>query len=342
MREVLGLALRSAEYCLRRGSLLSAPAQLSLEPTNHCNFRCSFCPQSNPRHLDGRSGKMSLAQCRDLLERAVRDFFPRRVTRKVSFTHDGEPFLNEDFPEFLRLAAGLGYRIKFASNGYLLRPDVVDSLLADRVRFNPCVDFCSDRALFESCRGTPGSWEVVLRNLRHCVQRAEETGGAIFLDICDISAWKVVDPSERAWRLAELRSLLGLTGSTAGVALSPRRFHNMTGDIRLGPAGAGKRDGYHLCPYPWFNFNVTWDGTVVACCRDLDSKTVLGNVFSTDSLREIWNGGPYAALRRSLSAGHPQEIEACRGCDLPWDSTRWSAGYVLLTLRRRILRSGRG
>ena len=339
MHGVLQLAYNGLEYLLKKKQLSSPPVQISIEPTNICNFRCSFCPQSDPGHRTANPGKMSLARCRDLLQRAIRDFYPDPRNRKVSFTHDGEPFVNEEFIGFLQEAARLQYIIKFASNAYLARREYVDTLVSSRVKFNICVDFTAEREIFERCRGFEGSYEVVLENLRYLLSKARDTG-LIFVDICDISGYYIEDPEEREALFVKLKDMFqGL--NSRNVQFSRRIFHNMAGAVRLPSprsTGGGK---YRLCPYPWFNMNITWNGDVVPCCRDLDSRTILGNVFEVDSLWDIWNSQQYKLLREALIAKRLQEIASCRACDLPYDDRRWRAGYVLETLKARLLRSGR-
>ncbi len=334
-----GKLLRNGySYYSRRTKLGPAPVQVSIEPTNICNFRCKFCPQSMSEHADTPRGRMSLERCRELLERIAGQFYPDRQARKVSFTHDGEPFVNPDFPAMLLAASELGYRIKFASNGSLATREVVDSLLEQGVRFNICVDFCADAGTFEAIRGPAGSYATVLENLRHLMLRARETG-AVSVDVCDITGYTTVSLTEREQNLRKLESMFD--GLKSGrTRFSSRLFHNMTGKIGL-PGQAVRRGRYRVCPYPWFNLNIAWDGCVVACCRDLKGETVLGNVFATDSLWDIWNGEPYRRLRAHLAAGQPGKEKACAGCDLPWDRSRWKAGYLLRTVASRLLRLGR-
>lgn len=333
-----GLLRNGYAYYRHLKTLGSPPVQVSIEPTNICNFRCAFCPQSTPEHADTPRGRMTLERCRELLGRVAEQFYPKPADRKVSFTLDGEPFINHDFPAMLQVASELGYKIKFASNGSLVTPEVIDSLLERGVRFNICVDFCADARMFESIRGPAGSHAIVLENLRHLMHRARETD-AVSLDVCDITGYTTASQTESKKNLQELQRLFdGL--SSERTRFSSRLFHNMTGKIDI-PGQQVRRGRYRVCPYPWFNLNIAWDGSVVACCRDLCGETVLGNVFETDSLWNIWNGEPYQKLRASLANRQPGKVKTCAGCDLPWDNSRWKPRYVLQMVASRLLRLGR-
>ena len=70
------------------------------------------------------------------------------------------------------------------------------------------------------------------------------------------------------------------------------------------------------------------NGDVVACCRDLEHRTVLGNLFQEDLLT-IWNGERYRALRANLASGNPGGNAACRDCDMPWDGDKLGLRHML-------------
>jgi iron-sulfur cluster protein len=59
---------------------------------------------------------------------------------------------------------------------------------------------------------------------------------------------------------------------------------------------------------------------VVACCRDLRSEYVIGNLLE-EPAREIWNGPRMAALRRALVERRPEAIGVCASCDVPWSGS---------------------
>ena len=62
--------------------------------------------------------------------------------------------------------------------------------------------------------------------------------------------------------------------------------------------------------------------------RDLERQAILGNLFE-QSLDEVWNGELYQALRKSLANARPEDHEACRSCDRPHDSSKFSASNIM-------------
>jgi len=58
---------------------------------------------------------------------------------------------------------------------------------------------------------------------------------------------------------------------------------------------------------------VNWDGKVQACCPDIGSKLLLGNM-NHSSLVEIWNGEPAKELRQSLLDKSAFNLDPCKTC----------------------------
>lgn len=310
-------------YWLKLHKPLGPPIQFSIEATNRCNFRCVFCPQSNPEHKNRRPvGELTIENFRVFLEKVKK---VKSGNSKLSICLDGEPLMNRSFVEFVKLANEAGFCARFSSNGRLFLPAVTDALMKNL--FIASIDFASEAAAFETMRGRIGDFEIVLDNLRYLVKRASENRN-IGVEIVDVTHFDGhVAPEE------SLRSMRQMFPSELprNIRFWSRQFHNFGGHL-----GAGVKGGYRLCPYPWVAFNVAWNGDVVACCRDTEGKTVLGNVFREDILT-IWRGKAFVEMRKALIEQRPQDVVACRGCDMPFsaDGARWRIGYLLSSLLRR-------
>jgi MoaA/NifB/PqqE/SkfB family radical SAM enzyme len=67
------------------------------------------------------------------------------------------------------------------------------------------------------------------------------------------------------------------------------------------------------CPLPWIGTSVTENGDVTPCCGG--TSMVLGNLRE-QSFDEIWNGGPYQKLRRTVNSKNP--LPLCANCPAVW------------------------
>ncbi len=312
-------------YRFTRSTFLSYPPfQYTIEPTNVCNLSCSFCPQSDPGHHKLRShGKLTVDHFQLFLDR-VKEAAPGND--KINLTLDGEPFLNRDMITFIEMISKAGYVAVFASNGTLLDRSTIDRLSQSGV-FHISIDFAADEQTFETIRGQKGHYFVVLDNLRYLAEKAK-TRPDIHLRINDIAPFAGSEPKAS---LSQLRALFD-GDLRSHVRFTSRQFHNFCGHLPY----EKDEEHYHLCPYPWTQLAVTYDGDCVACCRDTAARTILGNVFEK-SIMEIWNGGPYRQLRHNLLERKPELNQACKNCDLPYSGgeKRWRIGYMLNSLLRR-------
>jgi radical SAM protein with 4Fe4S-binding SPASM domain len=251
-------------------------------------------------------------------------------TRIIHWTLDGEPFMNKRFAEVVEEAVALGFDTHhFATNAFLMTLDRLYEFPAEGQRYFLTPDFCSDAAYFEHYRGTPGSWRRVRENL---LAALKDPGLSHFqFKVTDISSYTIRDEAELERRFEALKALFP---ESDRISFYRRTYHNAAG---FSPIDETKRKGkYHLCPYPWYSFVIASNGDVVSCCRDLEHKTVLGNLFEQD-FEEIWNGERYQALRRDLIEGRPESQAACAGCDMPHDNSKFSMANLAKTAVHRML-----
>lgn len=325
MRKILHLLKLGWSYKIAKATVLSYPPyQYTIEPTNECNLKCDFCPQSDPDHHNRRPvGKLTPENLSLFLDRIDR---ASRANRNLNFTLDGEPFINKDFISFIVMAAERGYFSVFASNGIFINSANADRLIAAGP-FRASIDFASDEKIFEKIRGEKGHYDRVLRNLLYLCDKSMDNPG-VHVDIHDISSYGGADPVES---LAKMRAMFP-EDLPSRIRFDSRQFHNFCGHLEGPPA----RDDYRICPYPWTQMAVTWNGDCVPCCRDTVGRSVLGNVFE-DEIMTIWNGELYRRFRQNLIDRHPEKNPACRDCDLPYSGAepRWKPTYIIRSLMGR-------
>lgn len=126
------------------------------------------------------------------------------------------------------------------------------------------------------------------------------------------------------------------TSSASSDGGGSRSFHNATGHVDgIREHKQASASGYNLCPYPWTSLVVASNGDVVACCRDLQHKTVLGNLLEQE-LDKIWNNRAYQALRLALKEERPACAAACANCDMPFDTGKFKLSHLVRTAVNRL------
>jgi radical SAM protein with 4Fe4S-binding SPASM domain len=316
----LGLA-----YKVKKATKLSFPPyQYTIEPTNICNLKCSFCPQSNPEHKDLREkGYLSVENFKLFLDK-ITDI--GGSNRNLNLTLDGEPLLNPSFIDLIEVTCERGYFPVFASNGTRLNKEITDRFIKAGP-FRVSIDFASDENIFESIRGKKGHFKLVRENLNYLIECARNNPN-VQVDIYDISTFAGADPNSS---LAKMQALFP-SNLPGNIKFLSRQFHNFCGHL----SSQFDADDYRLCPYPWSQMAVAWNGDCVACCRDTMARTVLGNIYK-ESISDIWNGDKYQRFRGNLIIRHPERNAACKDCDLPYSigKKRWKVSYILRSLLGR-------
>lgn len=322
---ILNLTRFLVDWKFRKTGITSnLPLEVSVEVTNVCNFTCSFCPQSSPNHFDAVPRTYLDPDTAERILLQVREMGYDKSL--IHWTLDGEPFVNKAFPQICEVARKHGFTNHyFASNMSLMTLECARSLPRG-VQYTLTVDYCGDQEYFEKFRGTPRSWKKVGDNIRDIL--ADDTLGHIRFEVKDISSYSIENPNELKELGLKLRAALPPSDR---LRFFSKTFHNMTGF--LDKSGSGER--YQLCPYPWSSLTISANGDVVACCRDLDHKTVLGNLFE-EHLKDIWNGEKYQRLREDLAAEKPDAQAACAGCDLPYDPSKFTIRNQAYALFHRL------
>jgi radical SAM protein with 4Fe4S-binding SPASM domain len=306
---------------LKQIKLRYQPIQVTIEPTNVCNFTCSFCNQNDPDHFSKRqAGRIDIQDYEIILDKIKNSCLNLRT---LSLTLDGEPTLHKDFPEMIKKANEKGFFVRFSSNGTR-----IDRAFLEKTRnlsYLISVDFSIDKDGFEKYRGNNGSWSLVNKNLKMMVDYLSVNKN-LYLEIFENSAY--YDGLNKA--RANLKRMKECFGKIPRLIYDLRRYHKLLNE----QSHDASNNGYYGCYYPWTSLNVAWNGDVVTCCRDLDGKYNLGNILQS-SIEEIWNGQKYLHLRDSILKQRLQSIPSCRSCDLPYDSQRNSWDYTIQKIFRK-------
>ncbi|MEW5946474.1 MAG: radical SAM/SPASM domain-containing protein [bacterium] len=305
-------------YRMKKTTLNYPPIQVSIEPTNVCNFKCSFCNQSDPDHFALRkAGKISLQDYETVLDKIKNECANVNI---ISLTLDGEPALHKDLPRMIEKANQKGFFVRFSSNGALIDRAFLQK--TGNLSYLISVDFSLDKSGFEKNRG---DWPLVEANLKDSVAYLGVNKN-LRLEIFENSAYYAGQDGAAS----NLRLMKKHFGKTPGLTYGLRVYHKIIDGKPPVPSG-GK---YYGCFYPWTSLTVAWNCDAVTCCRDLDGKYVLGNLLQS-SIDEVWNGKKYLLLREAILKRDLEPIPSCASCDLPYDDRRNSWNYIIRKVSRK-------
>jgi hypothetical protein len=278
------------------------PEIVQIESTNICNAKCTFCPRDE---MHRRQGVMSF----ELFRKIVDECAELGITH-VRVHNYGEPFIDRRLVEKVRYAKSKGIaEVGMISNGSLITEAVARGMIeAGLDAINISVD-ASGREVFERTR-IGLNYDKVIANIERVVRIRGELGKR---------RPKLILSFVRQNNSADEQAFIEHWRRIAD-KIHVTDLHNWAGTLNQ------DSDVNYPCYRPWLTFTALWDGRVSLCCADFDGRTILGDL-NTSTIRDIWNGPAYRAVRREhLESGGP---DICRSCDLPRkDSTLWITKLV--------------
>lgn len=309
-------------------------SHIQLEPTNYCNYNCAMCLHkqviTRPRHLNP-----------DQLARIIEMMRPRYVT----FSGYGEPLLNSEFFNMVRMLGRRGAGVNTTTNGSLTSRFVDDILGSGLDNFSTSLDAAQpdtyeairrksnfDKVVsdFKSLAGEKRgralpelriSFVIQERNVREMesfVHLARDTGAdsILFQPYIELSP-DAGQETPAAPHAKTLFSMLQRARETAD------RFNLRTNlpflikrfDYLFTPAHAAGYDPRVIrrCIKPWFSAYISVEGEVRPCCLFSPYTLNTGSVFDRHAL-DVLNSEYMVVFRRRLKRGEaPSRVcETCR------------------------------
>jgi MoaA/NifB/PqqE/SkfB family radical SAM enzyme len=309
-----------------------------LEVTNHCNFRCDFCPIKESRR---KTSHMEYG----LFQKGIDEVADCGIADTVGFHVLGEPLLYPRIFDAVAYARGKGLQTELHSNGALLTAERVDGLVQAGVdSLVVSVQAIGQHA--HASRGTRLPFDRYYRGVMDAVRRIRQSRSATQVTLCMMnSATQKLFDVDKLIRLngkrgsfardvasvvLDLCSAIGAKATREQVAAALREVNlNHPTYIRIderlvvyaqpfadwGNAFTSRKVypamvGY--CGYALSNVAVLNNGEVTICCADYDGHTSLGNLY-TESLGAMLMSEKAQAIREGFA--RMQIVDPyCRRC----------------------------
>jgi len=300
---------------------LSMPFIIFLDPSNVCNFKCTFCPTGHPEIIS--KTKRQTIMSFDTFTAAIDglDSFPGNSKLKtLRLYKDGEPFVNPRLADMVRYARKSNRitSIDTTTNAALMTPNRLAELLEAGInKINISINGMNDITYSNFCR-TKITFEKILDNVKWLFKNKGDC--IVFIK----APSQLLTPSEQ-------RDFLSIFGEYCDeIALENFApcwpnfdVTEMTG-IQLGSEGIYKQplSNVDVCPYIFYSLAINSDGSVSACFIDWEHKLLVGNIHSPNTtLHDIWNSHALNSmrrmhllgLRRSAIVTHPSQ-KVCGNC----------------------------
>lgn len=292
------------------------PFTLYVEPTNICNFKCVYCPESFDDYKEQAGGlhKLDLPTFEKLADQ-IKDLCGERGLKRLFFHMMGEPFVNKQLIDLVRVASRekLAEKIFVTSNGSLLTEKIARELVTSGLDYLRISVYGTNQENFAARTRSPIDLNKIVENVARLrrIRDAESPDGKPFIYV------KMIDTGNAD----ENREFFELFSPAADeIALEDVMNWNEEQEKGLSQIDEQKmlsqnmfKHKKNVCSFPFFSLVVNADLQVSVCCVDWAKKAVVGNL-KHHTLREIWHGDALHAFRIKHLQGRREELEACKNC----------------------------
>lgn len=297
---------------------LEMPFTLFIDPTNWCNFKCSFCP----RNFDDFSTYAGKFQHMDmvLFEKIMEDLKLCNGKLKVlRLFYLGEPLLCPDFLNMLKMAIeyDIAERIEISSNASLLTLEIARKILELAKTYSGIIylRFSIYSVIVEKNKNitkSPITVEDICGNVGRFKELREEQNVtnvityAKMLNTFSNENELFIDLYKNIVDEVEIEQPMNWSG------YGNRNLLNSYDEEQL--SSIKKEELPKVCAYPFHTMAIQSNGDVVCCCVDWSRKTCVGNV-KKESLLQIWQGERLKKLRALHLTGKRFLNDACKNCE---------------------------
>ena len=286
------------------------PLTVNIDPSNDCNFCCKFCPTGHPNLLQDVCRPRGLMEL-SLFKKIIDDIkgFAEPIQR-LHLYNDGEPLLNPNFVEMVKYAkdSDVAQSLETTTNAHLLSTDIAYELVKaglDRIRIS--VKHISTEG-YHKTTGANVKFKNIVENVRTLHSIAKNSGNVPFINVTIVDTG--LNEEEKAKFLKVFQDI------SNGI-----RFDTLMGwsrndlfDFSLGTRPLSEVKMNTICPLPFQNISIKFNGEVSSCYVDWTHSNIIGDVKS-ENLLDIWNGERANAFRRAQLENENHSSVACVTCD---------------------------
>ncbi|MBM3254030.1 MAG: radical SAM protein [Candidatus Omnitrophica bacterium] len=296
---------------------LRLPSIIAIESSNRCFLNCITCPI--PTQMKRQKGDMSLSTFRLLLSQI------NWKINKLNWAFGGEPLLNKDIWQMVKLASESGIYSRIDTNGILLNQFEEEIFTSNLRVLNIVFEGFSKESTTTFRQGY--DYEHVIRNIKG-ISKIKQRIGAKYPVIGLNFLVKKDNENEIEATLEFARKLKLDYVTLKSINICPsdwlsEEYVQAIGDKylpvkRIDLCRYEKKDGRWVpkeilndfCRYLLDSVTITWDGKVLPCCFDYDASMIVGNIHSED-LKTIWRNKRFSDIRNRIFGN---SLSICNNC----------------------------
>lgn len=289
----------------------SYPTFLSIEVASHCNLKCPECPVGFG-HINRKNSFFNFQDYTQLLK----EVGPYLQT--LIFYFQGEPLLNTQLEEFVRLAKSYNIFTQTSTNAQLLTFERAEQIVKSGLHKIIISMDGATQLTYEKYR-IGGDINKCYQGIEN-IQKAKEKYHSKFPIIeAQMLVFKYNENQleifkkkarEKGANIITFKSAQIYDYNSKSHLIPSKkkyaRYHKINGEWQL------KYKHHNRCLRQWSGAVITTDGNVIPCCYDKDVKYIFGNIHDK-SFKAIWCSTKVQNFRQSIRL-HQNKIEMCQNC----------------------------
>jgi len=286
------------------------PKMIIFDILNICNLHCLHCPQ---KEIVKKPGFKPVFLDFELFRKIIDEVSAYEVDL-IRFTGDGEPLLHKRLLEMVTYAkAKVKGKINLTTNGLLLTEEINAKLLKIPVDFiDISIDAFSEEKYNLIRNG--GNFKQLMKNVHGLIGLRDKYKSPTKIMTNMINQELVkdeIDDFKKYWEPLVDFVLV-------------RNLHTVNNYLKNDGKTADDPQRYP-CPHLYKRVTIDFSGNLKFCAHDWHDESILGNL-NKETIKEIWHGPKYSALRQYHENKEFSRVAFCRNC-LDWQSVPWNYGY---------------
>ena len=301
-------------HVLRDVIPLAKPYTLLIEPSSLCNFRCRMCFQSAKEQgtFKTKQSNMDMSCFQRVIDQAK--VWPGEKFKVLKLCIYGEPFMNPNFIEMLRVAkeADIAERIETTSNVSLLTEDICRGLVANGLDYLRVSIYSALPERHKEITQSNVPQQKIYDNLCMLKRIKEEMhADRPFVAVKMIDTFSEEnDCFKKTYK--DVADELYLDQPHNWVQPGQESFIDKLYENREFPML--RRKAKITCTMPFTTLAVRSNGDVAPCCIDWFGGTNIGNIYK-ESLQQIWEGANLYDLQILQLTNRKSENISCKNCE---------------------------
>jgi len=321
--------LNEFPYHNKLAKSIGKPTVFTIETTNKCNLACRMCPR---QFMKRKVGTMNMKLFKKIIDEV------KHYQDSIILHGMGEPLLDEHIAERINYCEDNGVQVTISTNGTFLDKTnarkILESKLSEIVL---SVDATTEEAYLQI--RTKGDFNRARANFHNFMQmKNKEFLGSKLKTLMQLikmdKSVEQVEDFKKEWVPEKPSKIVIKPFSTFGgqhdqiMQLASMKHRYQPEKVKVRPP----------CYYLWKSLVIQWNGDVVPCCRDYDSKIILGNM-DKQTLLKIWKGEKLRNLRLAFIKGDFKNglCDNCYDTSMTFPKKFYPFNFEILKQIKRIL-----